>query len=631
MNNIEKRIEFWEELWEDLIKNFLKKSFGLNLYSPNILIDDIITEIEENGFKNKDNRNFFYKKISDYLENDEVINNELKSEFNLLRKSFDQTRKNYVLALCYQIRKNFDKGVYFNRTLEMVENLLLLDEEIDLDFVNRLNYYSQGLITEFVKKSYVLEDIKKFLKNIFKGYREINGNLFTDFPHPYEIDNFTDDNGNLQREEYEKNVKEFIDNLSIKEKIWSLKTYYDKNQELVRYIFYIKGIKGDIDRSILGVHFYNVEKRKLSTNETRRHHYEDLQEFMGLDKKYLQVAVEVEMISPKSSLSKAISKVENAINVLSCYLIFKTKISINDSNYVIINNQGRIIYSSFKREDSDSIFEYRNSLDFSEVELTLDLIQENEFLWKEENDTISKLRNALRWRHKAEESTREEDKLLNYWICLENLFNSSKDLNIDIFKDKNRTKFSLIQEIISSHQAFNTVYKYGWEMHKHFESYIHPLQVKPIIPEDLRKRAQLRGEVGQKIYLEKFIKELPELKKYESNLLMQEKIDSLIDFYKDSTVTKTVINENIQQTKDDLLMIYRLRNLIVHNAHYNNALLEYYVWRIRLYAGYLLRKFISKYNENEVGDFDEYIFEIFIAKEKLLLDLDKGNINLFEQ
>ena len=48
MNNVEKKIEFWQELWENLISNFLKKSYGLVIYNPHILIDDIISEIEEN-------------------------------------------------------------------------------------------------------------------------------------------------------------------------------------------------------------------------------------------------------------------------------------------------------------------------------------------------------------------------------------------------------------------------------------------------------------------------------------------------------------------------------------------------------------------------------------------------------
>lgn len=171
MNYTESKVEFWNETWEDLIKNFLKKSFGLDLYSPSILIDDIITEIEENQFRNSDNKKFFYKKLSYYLENDEVIKKELLSEFILLRKSFHQNRQKYILSVCYKIREKFEQGVYFNKTLELINNIIHKEQEIDLRFVKNINYYSQSLITEFVKKEYVLEDIKKFLDHVFGGYR----------------------------------------------------------------------------------------------------------------------------------------------------------------------------------------------------------------------------------------------------------------------------------------------------------------------------------------------------------------------------------------------------------------------------------------------------------------------------
>nr|MDA3861722.1 hypothetical protein [Melioribacteraceae bacterium] len=86
MNNIEKKVEFWQELWENLINNFLKKSYGLVIYNPHILIDDIISEIEENDFRNQDNRNYFRSKINYYLKNDTIIQEKLKSQFKILVK-----------------------------------------------------------------------------------------------------------------------------------------------------------------------------------------------------------------------------------------------------------------------------------------------------------------------------------------------------------------------------------------------------------------------------------------------------------------------------------------------------------------------------------------------------------------
>lgn len=155
MENSEIKIKFWIELWEDLIKNFLKRSFGLTLYSPHILIEDIIVEIEENQFRNKENKKYFYSKLSHFLKNDEVIQNNFKSEFTLLRKDFNSDKTNYILALSKKINGSFKKGIYFKKTLALTEEILLQDKELDIEFVNKINYYSQSLIVELITKSFV--------------------------------------------------------------------------------------------------------------------------------------------------------------------------------------------------------------------------------------------------------------------------------------------------------------------------------------------------------------------------------------------------------------------------------------------------------------------------------------------
>lgn len=452
--------------------------------------------------------------------------------------------------------------------------------------------------------------------------------FYTDFPHPIKEEDFLDSKGKFQREEYAEKVKEFIDKLSIKDQLNSLKIFYEKEKEFVKYIFLIKGIKGDIDKKILDVHFYNIENKRFATLNSRLSQYEDIQQFSGLKNRYVQAAVETTMLTPKSSLNNAKNKIENTLDILSCYLNLKTNIAIDESNFIIINSKGRVVHTSFQHDNTNPVMDFKNSLDLKEVTKTIEMLNGYEFLVNENNDTVLKLRNALRWRHKAEQSFRDEDKLLNYWICLENLFNSSRNLSTDIFNDSNKTKFHLIQEIISSHQIFNHVFNFGWELYHHFEKYTHPFQSKLMIPEELSKEAQLKPEVGEIIYLEKFIDCLPQLKQYEENLFILEKIDSVISFYNDQGNTKSVITSFQEQVKDDILMIYRMRNLIVHNAHYDNALLQYYVWKINSYSGFLIRKYISKYKE--VNNFEDFIFEIFVTKEKFLLDLDKGKVDLFK-
>ena len=629
MTNSEIKIKFWVELWGDLINNFLKRSYGLTLYSPHILIEDIIVEIEENQFRNKENRKYFYSNLSDFLKNDEVIQNYFKSEFTLLRKDLNSDKTNYILALSKKINDSFKKGIYFHKTLALTEAILLEDTELDIQFVNKINYYSQSLIVELIRKSYALEDVKKILKNIFGNYRYYGDSLITDFPHNINYSDYEDENGKIDFKKAEEVVKNVMDNLSYKDRIKKLSYYYNKKTEKVKYIFFIKGIKGEIDKSIFGVNFYNINQKRF-TEEDRTYDSEDLQKHLEKDK-YLQAAVEIDYLLPKSSLKFAKAKIENALDILACYIRFTTEVSLNESKYIIVDKDNRIIFSTTGRGKDDRLMNYHDALNFNELEKHIDSLKEFSFLWnsKKNSETVSKIKNALHWYRKGEQSSKEADKMLNYWIAIENLFNSKEDIKQDIFSDSNKSKFNLIQEIIASDQIFKFVYDYGWELYQYFSQKVINVFEKTEIPDRLVELGQLNPEVGTNIYLENFVKILPELRGYEKNLFILDKIDSVIKFYSDSTFTKSEIINHIEQVKNDVLMIYRFRNLIVHNAHFDNTLLPYFVWKTKSYCGGILRKFINNHKEN--SKLSDIIFDVFIEKEKFLLNFEKGNINLFEK
>lgn len=628
MTNHEIKINFWIELWNDLIENFLKKSYGLTLYSPHILIEDIIVEIEENHFGNKENKKYFYSRIKEYLEKDEVIKTHLKSEFILLQKNFNLIRPGYILTLCKKINKSFKKGIYFKETLNLAENIILEDSILDISFVKKINYFSQSLIVELIRKSYDLEDIKKFLSNIFDSYYYHNGTLITDFPHDVNYEDFKESSGEINIQKANEKITNILDNISVTDRIKKLSYYYNKKPEKVKYIFFINGIKGDIEKSVFGVTFYSLSKRRF-LKDHRSVDFEDLQRYFG-EKKYLQAVVEVDYLLPKSSLKIAKSKIENALDVLACYLNFKTEVSINDSHFIIVDNTGSLVYAGNSRGKNDDFMNFHNALNLNEHEKQIDDLDPHDFLWKEGNkiDTIAKIKNALHWYRKGEQSFKDADKMLNYWIAIETLFNFKEDVKGNIFTDAKKNKINLIQEIIASEEIFKFIYAYGWELFYYFRNKIDFAFGKTDIPDPLIEQGQLNPKIGAVIYLEKFIKVLPELRKYEKNLFVLEKIDAVINFYSDSKFTKNEILNHIRQVQNDVLMIYRFRNLIVHNAHFDNTLLPYFIWKTRSYCGGVIRKFISEYHKGI--KLSEILFNIYIEKEKFLLDFEKGNIDLFE-
>ncbi|WP_312418827.1 hypothetical protein [Epilithonimonas sp.] len=627
---IDKNVEYWKDLWKNLIDNFLKKSYGLSLYNPHILIEDIILEIEENNFSNDDNKKFFYAKLNEYFEKDNIIKKTLSSEFKLLRNIFNSNNKNnLILEVCKNINQKFKNGEYFEKCIEELKAILFESKTIDKNFVENINYLSQNIIIEFIKKGYVLKDIQKFIDKIFDTYSIINlvnGDVIkTSFPHNISDEEFTI-NGTFNKEGLNKKIIETIENLDLNSRIESLKNFYKKELKEAYYIFIVEGLTGEIDIQIGNVNLYSLKKKRYVINDANNE--EELQQGED-DDKFIQVSVKVCLLSNESSLHSALTILENTIDLIHCYYNTKTKLEINYSKYIIVKD-GRVIQTSWSNNNKPFL-KLHNSLKLNIYKNNFSDLDKYSFIINnsESDRTVSKLLNAIHWYSKAEHSTKQEDKLLNYWIAIENLINSEYETIKNNFLEKDFKKIKLIQSVVSANHIFKFIYDYGWEYYYHYDLIIRNKRFnKYEIPNEIIEKANLQAKEGQIIYLRKFINSLEDIKKYEVNPFHSDKIDNLINFYNNNDFTMKVINKQIKDINDDVLMIYRFRNLIVHNAHYDNALLPYYIWKIKEYSGNLIRVLIHEYT-NKKSDLKTLLTNIFIKKETFLIDLKDYRSNLF--
>lgn len=626
---INDKIEYWRDFWQNLIENFLKKSYGLNLYNPHILLEDIIIEIEENNFGNGDNRKYFQDKLNEYFENDIVLKKLFHSDFKYLRQILnDPSKNNLIYQICKNILQKFKNGLYFSENINNLTTILLdltpLDENL-----KSINLYTENIIIEFIKKGYSLKDIHKFISKIYDGYKYMDTGkeiiLVTDFPHNISYLDFQEE-GILNRAKFNLEISKLIDNIKPEQRIKSLKFFYEKKVSEAYYIFVVEGLRGANGFNIGDVEFYCPTKKRFAKED--EFNDEILQD--DKDNIYYQAAVKVNYISSESSLPTAISTLQNTIDLLHTFYNTKVEIQINSSKYVVIQ-EGKIISTSWSNEGKD-FFKFHQSLFADRLTKSLNELDKFKFLFSnsENNKTTSRLLNAIHWYSKAENSNKPEDKLLNYWISIENIINSeSNKIQNDIIT-KNNKKIALIQSIVSSSYIFNYLYDFGWEYYNYYSHIVRNKHLKKIdLPEKLIEKANLILKEGDTIYLEKFIDSLSEIKEYETNIFLIEKIENLITFYNNNEYASSIIKKQIKKIEDDLLMTYRYRNLIVHNAHFDNALLPYYIWKIREYAGNFIRRIIYDYEKTK-NDLGSLLINIFIEKEKLLIDLKDNKAVLFK-
>ena len=178
-------------------------------------------------------------------------------------------------------------------------------------------------------------------------------------------------------------------------------------------------------------------------------------------------------------------------------------------NYLILDKNFRFSYSTGSAEKRDSFYKYHDSLNVDNYSKNLQKLNKSSKLFQENSAYDLKVLNAMHWFRKASNSNRKEDKLLNFWISLENLFTDNKELNINILDDPQAYKIQLIQELISANQIIEFRYKYGWELHRYYSNDMNMIFIhRNKFPEDFLVKTGLKAEEGTIVYLKDFTKNL---------------------------------------------------------------------------------------------------------------------------
>jgi hypothetical protein len=120
------------------------------------------------------------------------------------------------------------------------------------------------------------------------------------------------------------------------------------------------------------------------------------------------------------------------------------------------------------------------------------------------------------------------------------------------------------------------------------------------------KAAKLNIKYGEKAELAKFLKELPNLIAEVNDEVYKQELVKLQSFYEDE---KGFSNFK-ELVSNDVILIYRLRNMIVHNAICPEFVIKLYAHKAQLISGYLIQA--VRYHYNKYGlDIDEALLRIY--------------------
>ena len=150
------------------------------------------------------------------------------------------------------------------------------------------------------------------------------------------------------------------------------------------------------------------------------------------------------------------------------------------------------------------------------------------------------------------------------------------------------------------------------------------------LPQELSARSGLSAE--GLLHLKPFIDNLGDIKDQSNLRALNRKIDTVQHFYNDVDAMRKQVEETFRQIEDDMTLFYWHRNKIVHDAHFDNTFLPFYVPRAKGYASYLLQAVIDRYARKIGNSIEDVLLSCVVDFDIIQEKLKKQVlINVFDE
>lgn len=615
---IKEPIEYFERYWKYYTKELLDKdNYNLIPDSPRFVIDNIISEIEYNDFKNEENRKLFRMQLGEWNKKDEVFHSIFCKKVELLMKKWDCRECTiYLLTICKQILTEMEQGIYYNAIMEHLVSIVEKSSTINYKVKKDISKYTELIVAEFIAKNFVLEDIRFFL-----DYEDIacieSGKVIA---APTSFRGLVQTAFNDEKSYYQA-IEDFINHRSVRDRISVLNDYYFKNYKDGYALIRLSGIKGDIDFAIDDINIYTPHRKKYITDEYT------ISDIEKIDKERLLVnaAIPIKHRTSNTSFSFAINKLEKILDILALTYNVSEPIgyvlknsSIVEKGIVICCKNVSITDETTDKKHQEFV-NYMNSLDLSNRKDDIEILGKrvSAISKKLEQDTL-KLATAAHWCQKGKSAKTSEDKLLFHWISIESLLKTSENIALNILKSKNSRLLEIIQTISSALLVKKHFYNYCFDTYLDLNYVTQYNDNYYDISANTIEKASLNMKAGDKVEVRKFFENINEIVNNANDEIYKTKLEELRDFY----ATGNGIKEKENEVENNILLIYRLRNLIAHNAVYPKYLIDFYANKIQMISCVIVRYLIDKYRTENLG-IDEILINIVSDYDEFKLDIEE--------
>jgi len=144
------------------------------------------------------------------------------------------------------------------------------------------------------------------------------------------------------------------------------------------------------------------------------------------------------------------------------------------------------------------------------------------------------------------------------------------------------------------------------------------------LPPDVVARSLLDVPPGSPVDIATFVSQLDVLADAIERKVVKDAVTGTARLHGDVKSAKETIANRVNTTKDELLMIYSLRNRIVHNAHYDSTILPLYIEKMRRYAGLSVRQVLHDVVTGRERGIEESLLRYYVSLARIQERLDRG-------
>ena len=604
---IDTPLKFWLKYWHKYIKELCDLDiYDIRIDNPHFLLKEIISEIEYNDFRNSENRSLFKDLLGKARRQDSVFAELYKVEIGIVLKNWDASPL-VVRTICDEILQSMDEGSYLERLAQKIQHVIEEQEVLNDEVKDQISFWTDLLVQELVCLGVDVKDIDKFIEEDEFAITEDGEVLFC-------RDSFYE----LKRENYKSerdyyhDVSERYKSRCIKEYVDNILRHFHKEAEDGYVILRLLGVRGSISHHFKDIHLYSIDKETyLPENSISKIERTNTSQFVN-------AAVKVKHKYFNTSIQSAVRRLDSLLDYLSFNVRCEDGLSIS-KQFAAIVVDGELCgsYDSVK-DDIGYIHQYRDLTAF-------DLTPYNENInnWLKEfaegrdidNDTFRKIGTSTHWYRKALSANKHEDKLLYSWIALESLFKVSDDIKNNISPKKN-SSYNVAQIICACIMTRNKFYSYASNVYQYLIRVTQMNDNYYDFTVETIDRARLNLKQGECLELSFFFKELPAMISEMNDEIFKRDLQKVQKFYDNEKSIKEFWNS----VCGDITIIYRLRNMIVHNAICPEFQIKLYAYKAQFITATLIQALRYHYNKYGMG-IDDALLQIYSRYQILEADI----------